>query len=85
MSTPAIALPANRGRSLSDRAWGLISDIRPNERATALMLAVNMFLVLSAYYILKTVREALILSEGGASVKSYSSAAQALLLLHLVP
>jgi ATP:ADP antiporter, AAA family len=85
MSSPAIALPANRGRSLIDRALGLISDIRPHERATALMMAVNMFLVLSAYYILKTVREALILSEGGANVKSYSSAAQALLLLLVVP
>ena len=32
------------------------------------MMAANMFIVLSTYYVLKTVREALILSEGGANV-----------------
>ena len=44
-----------------------------------------MFLILAAYYLLKTAREVFILSEGGAEVKSYSSAGQALLLLFLVP
>ena len=44
-----------------------------------------MFLILAAYYELKTAREVFILSEGGAEVKSYSSAGQALLLLVLVP
>ena len=34
---------------------------------------------------LKTAREVFILSEGGAEVKSYSSAGQAILLLFLVP
>ena len=41
--------------------------------------------LLAAYYMLKTAREVFILSEGGAEVKSYSSAGQALLLLILVP
>ena len=40
-----------------------------------------MFLVLAAYYMLKTAREVFILTEGGAEVKSYSSAGQAILLL----
>ena len=44
-----------------------------------------MFLVLAGYYLLKTAREIFILSEGGAEVKSYSSAGQALMLLVLVP
>jgi AAA family ATP:ADP antiporter len=44
-----------------------------------------MFLLLAAYYLLKTAREVFILTEGGAEVKSYSSAGQALLLLGLVP
>jgi AAA family ATP:ADP antiporter len=34
---------------------------------------------MGTYYLLKPVREALILSESGAEVKSYSAAAQALL------
>jgi len=41
--------------------------------------------VLAAYYMLKTVRESLILTDGGAAVKAYSSAGQAFLLLGLVP
>ena len=44
-----------------------------------------MFLILAAYYLLKTAREIFILSQGGAEVKSYSSAGQALLLLVLIP
>jgi len=43
------------------------------------------FLLLESYYMLKTVREALILSEGGAEIKSYSAAAQAALLLLIIP
>ena len=48
-------------------------------------LAANVFTLLTAYYILKTVREALILVEGGAEVKAYASAGQAVLLLAIVP
>ena len=49
------------------------------------MLAANMFVLLGTYYLLKTVREALILSEGGAEIKSYSAAGQALLLMIILP
>jgi ATP/ADP translocase len=45
----------------------------------------NVFLLLFAYYVLKTVREALILTESGAQVKAYSSAGQAALLMIAVP
>ena len=51
----------------------------------ALILAINLFTLLGAYYLLKTVRESLILAEGGAEVKAYSSAAQAAILLGVVP
>jgi len=43
------------------------------------------FLLLAAYYIFRPVRESLILTEGGAEVKSYASAGQALLLLLVIP
>jgi AAA family ATP:ADP antiporter len=46
-----------------------------------LLLTLLMFLLLSGYYLLKTAREVFILSEGGAEVKSYASAGQAILLL----
>ncbi|ODS59658.1 MAG: hypothetical protein ABS36_01415 [Acidobacteria bacterium SCN 69-37] len=42
-------------------------------------------MLLATYYLLKTVREQLVLSEGGAEVKVYASAAQAVLLLGVVP
>jgi ATP:ADP antiporter, AAA family len=45
----------------------------------------NVFLLLSSYYILKTVREALILAHGGAEVKAYAAAGQATLLLLVIP
>jgi AAA family ATP:ADP antiporter len=62
-----------------------LADVRPGEAAGALLLMLNVFLLLFGYYLLKTVREALILVEGGAYVKAYSSAAQAALLMALVP
>ena len=61
------------------------ADVRRGEAASALLLALLMFLLLTSYYMLKTAREVFILSEGGAEVKSYSSAGQAVLLLFLVP
>ncbi len=62
-----------------------IADVRREEAPSALLMTLLMFLVLAAYYELKTAREVFILSQGGAEVKSYSSAGQALLLLALVP
>lgn len=68
-----------------DRALRLFTDVRAGEGVTALLLALNVLLLLCAYYMLKIVREALILSHEGAVVKSYVAAGQALLLLVLVP
>lgn len=63
----------------------LFADVRGGEGLTVLLMMVNAFLLLGAYYIIKPLREALILGGAGAEVKSYSSAAQAVLLLILVP
>jgi AAA family ATP:ADP antiporter len=46
---------------------------------------VNVFILLTAYYIVKPVREALILGESGAEIKSYASAGQAALFLLIIP
>jgi len=72
-------------RSTLERLLSPIAEVRPGEAKSALLMALVMFLILAAYYMLKTAREALILSEGGAAVKSYSAAGQAFLLLFLVP
>ena len=73
------------GKSFVERLLSPIADVHPGEATAALLLTLLMFLLLAAYYELKTAREVFILSEGGAEVKSYSSAGQALLLLGLVP
>ncbi|MGQ0721841.1 MAG: NTP/NDP exchange transporter [Candidatus Eiseniibacteriota bacterium] len=78
---PAVA--ARKG--LLERVLGLFTEVRPGESGTALLLALNVFLLLTTYYIVKPVREALILAGGGAEVKSYAAAGQALLLLGVVP
>ena len=71
--------------SLLDRLLRLFTEVRAGEGLTALLLLINVFLILGAYYFIKPVREALILSESGAEVKSYAAAGQAVLLLGLVP
>jgi AAA family ATP:ADP antiporter len=68
-----------------DRFLRLFSDVHPGESGTALLLTANVFILLTAYYVIKPVREALILSGGGAELKSYMTAGQALLLLGAVP
>ncbi|MCB1161817.1 hypothetical protein KDL67_03940, partial [bacterium] len=73
-------------RSALDRFLGLFAEVRAGEGLSALLLAVNVFLLLTSYYIMKPVREALILTApGGAELKSYMSAGQTLLLLLFVP
>jgi ATP:ADP antiporter, AAA family len=87
---PSATIPArfeegSARKSWLDRTLSLFTEVQPGEGTTALLLAANLFCLLAFYYILKTVREALILSEGGAEVKSYSAALQALLLFAFVP
>ena len=76
---------APRQKTLVERVLSPIAEVHRDEAGRALLMTLLMFVVLGAYYELKTAREAFILSEGGAAVKSYSSAGQALLLLILVP
>ena len=76
--------PTTRGRHI-DRALRVFADVRQGEGVTALLLALNVFLLLTTYYLLKPVREALILGEGSAELKSYMSAAQVAVLTMVVP
>lgn len=67
------------------RALRLFGDIRAGEGTTVLLMCLNVFLLLMPYYILKTAREPLMLLAGGAELKSYAAAAQALALIFYVP
>ncbi len=72
-------------KNVFEKALSVFSDVRAGEGTTVLLLSLNAFNMMALYYILKPVREALILSQAGAEVKSYASAAQALLFLAVVP
>lgn len=68
-----------------ERFLNLFADVRAGEGTTAILLTLNILIILTAYYITKVVREPLILAGGGAEVKSYSAAGQAILLLGVIP
>jgi AAA family ATP:ADP antiporter len=80
-----LPLASRQRRGVLDRLLAPFTVMRAGEGADAVLLMLSVFLLLTAYYVLKVVREPLILSTGGAELKSYMSAAQAVLLLFLVP
>jgi len=82
MTPPPVPI---REKTWLDRTLSLFTDVHAGEGTSALLLAVNVFLLLGFYSILKIIRDGLILSQGGATVASYSAAGQALLLLFVVP
>jgi AAA family ATP:ADP antiporter len=71
--------------STLDRFLRVFGDVRAGEGGRVVLMFLNVFLLLLAYYILKTVREPLILQGGGAELKTYAGAAQALTLVFYVP
>ena len=81
---------AGRGRADSVRWLRLFGEVRRGEAGLVVMLGLQVFLLLVAYYLLKTVREPLILLKTlwglkGSELRTYGTAAQALLLLGLMP
>lgn len=72
-------------KTLLERFLSLFTRVNPGEGFVVLLLAANVFLLLGCYYILKTVREPLILAEGSAELKAYAAAAQAALLFFVIP
>ena len=75
-----------RDRSPLERFLSIFTEVKAGEGIVALLLTLNIFLILTAYYIIKPVREALILAiEGGAEWKIYTAAGQSILLLGAIP
>lgn len=60
------------------------TKVEPHEVGTVVLMTLTSFLLLTAYYLLKTVREPLILMEGGAEVKLYARAGQAAIMVGVV-
>ncbi len=94
MTPPADSSPAP---GPLDRLLGLFSDVHPGEGARAAVMLLNIFLILLCYYVIKTVREPLILADtvpgwlqrlgvkGPAELSAYGAAGQALVLMAFVP
>jgi len=61
------------------------ADVRDGEWPLVLLFFANLFCLLAAYYILKILREPLLLLGGGAVQQSYARGVQAVLLALLVP
>jgi len=66
------------------RALRPFAKVEPEETVGAVVLTLGVFLLLTAYYLLKTAREPLILLHGGAEVKQYAAGGQAVLLVGVV-
>jgi len=72
-----------------DRLLRPFTKVAPGEGLQALLMLVCVMLILTAYYVLKTAREGLILSRGtfglrGDELKTYATAVMALLLVGVV-
>jgi AAA family ATP:ADP antiporter len=85
MRTIASSPAAADGKGWLDRALSVFTDVHAGEGVTALLMLANVFLLLICYSVIKTAREPLILLGGGAEVRSYTAAGQALVLMGFVP
>ncbi len=72
-------------RTTLERYIGLFTVLRPGEGRSVLLFFLLAFLILVAYYILKTLREPLLLEGDPAEMKSYATATIAAILLFLIP
>jgi ATP:ADP antiporter, AAA family len=71
--------------TLFERALGSFTSVRPGEGRSIALLLSQVFLLLHAYYLLRPLRDTLILAEGSPEVKAYSTGAVAITLIFLIP
>jgi AAA family ATP:ADP antiporter len=75
---------------LCDRVLTALANVKRGEGARAALMIVCIFLILTAFYAMKTAREGLILADGafglrGDELKAYATGAMAVMLIALVP
>lgn len=71
-------------RNLLDRFLGIFTEVHAGEGYLALAMAFLVFLIMASSYVIKPVRDALMLQAGGAEAKTYMSAVTAFALFFLV-
>ncbi len=81
MNTPGTEMKSS---GIGYRILRLFTVVYPGEALTALLLLLNFYLLFTAYYILKPVRDALMLAEFPPRIKSYLGVAIAILLIFVV-
>jgi ATP:ADP antiporter, AAA family len=90
-SFPVFRTLGERQKGPLERALSLFADVRAGEGIGVLLLTLNVFLLLGLYYLLRSARQALILTEGapfgwsGSQLAAYSAAGMAMVLLGVVP
>jgi AAA family ATP:ADP antiporter len=68
-----------------DRFFNRFTDLSPGEGKSVLAFFSYALLMMVSYYILKTIREPLLLTGSSAEMKSYAYAVTALILLFIIP
>ena len=68
-----------------ERCLTLFTRVQAGEGRSVGILALQAFTLMVAYYLIRPVREALILTEGTAELRSYAVGVQALLLILILP
>ncbi len=74
-------MDSERSRTPLQHLLSLFTEVKAGEATPTLLMSIGVFLLLTSYYIMKPVREALILAGSGAEVKSYAAAVQFVILL----
>jgi AAA family ATP:ADP antiporter len=69
----------------TERFLSLFTTLRAGEGQAAFRLCLQAFAIMLAYYLLKVIREPLILADGSAELKAYTTAMQAVILMAIVP
>lgn len=74
-----------RQMSRFERLLSLFTKVQPGEGRCIAVLCLQAFALMVAWYLIRPVREALILTEGDAELRSYAVGVQALLLIVIIP
>lgn len=68
-----------------ERLLTLFTSVRPGEGRAAFLLLAQIYLLLLGYYLIRPVRETLILTEGSPEIRAYATGAIAVTLIFLIP
>ena len=74
-----------RQLSRFERFLAVFTKVEAGEGRCIAILCLQAFSLMVAYYLIRPVREALILTEGDAELRSYAVGVQALLLILIIP